>query len=158
VFAASRPHRQDRGGAIKLGLFCQNGARIRLILPRQNVRGDQIGFVLPKLSACQNIALQHYLSDHAAAQQMGASAMVVRWNALLLAAVVAGGSMLIESSHRLDTGAPDDQVVASSTCHDDQLAMRYGWNRRALVDSDDGVEVAGGDADKAQMPPGCPGE
>jgi hypothetical protein len=129
-----------------MGLFCQN------------VRGDPIGFVLPKLSALADIALQHCLSDHAATQQVDNSAMVVRWAALLLAAVVAGGSMLIENSHRLDTGAPDEEVVASSTCHDDQGAMRYVWNRRVLVDSDDGVEVAGGDADKAQVSPGCPGE
>jgi hypothetical protein len=134
------------GAGIRWGLFCQN------------VRGEQIGFVLPKLSAPLDIALQHCSSDHVATQQVDDSAMVVRWDALLLAAVVAGGSMLIESSHRLDTGAPDEEVVASSTCHDDQLAMRYGWNRRALVDSDDGVEVAGGEADKAQVSLGCPAE
>ena len=66
--------------------------------------------------------------------------------------------MLIESSHRLDTGAPDEEVVASSACLDDQGAMGYVWSRRALVDSDDGVEVEGVDADKAQLSPGCPGE
>jgi hypothetical protein len=84
--------------------------------------------------------------------------MVARWDALLLAAAVAGGSMLIENSHRLDTVAPDDEVMASSTCRDDQIAARYGWNRRTLIDSDDGVAVSGGDADNAQASSGCPAE
>jgi hypothetical protein len=117
---------------------------------------------LPKQSAIGDIASQKHLSDHVAPQQVDDSAMVVRWDALLLAAVVAGGSMLIENSHRLDTGAPDEEVVASSTCGDDQVATRYGWNSRTVLDSNDGVEVASGDADKAQVSaqasPGCPGE
>jgi hypothetical protein len=113
---------------------------------------------LPKQSAIGDIASQKHLGDHAAPQQMDEAAMVVRWDALLLAATVAGSSMLIENSHRLDTGAPDEEVVASSTCRDDQVAARNGWNRRMLADSDDSVEVASGDADKAQELPGCPGE
>ncbi len=42
--------------------------------------------------------------------------MVVRWDVMLLAAVLAGASMLIESSNRLDTGAPDEEIVGASTC------------------------------------------
>ncbi len=42
--------------------------------------------------------------------------MAVRWDAILLATAVAGGSMLIENSHRLDTGAPDEEAIAASTC------------------------------------------
>jgi hypothetical protein len=112
---------------------------------------------LPKQSALPDIASQQHLSDHAASQQVDDSAMVARWDVLLLAAAVAGGSMLIENSHRLDTGAPDDEVVASSTCRDDQVTG-YGWNRRMLIDSDEGVDVAGDDADRAQASSGCPAE
>jgi hypothetical protein len=114
--------------------------------------------LLLKQSAIGDIASQKHMGDHVAPQQMDEAAMVVRWDALLLAATMAGGSMLIENSHRLDTGAPDEEVMASSTCRDDQVAARYGWNRRMLADSDDRVEVASGDADKAQDLPGCPGE
>ena len=42
--------------------------------------------------------------------------MIVRWDALLLAAVLSGGSMLIENSHRIDTGLADDAVAASAAC------------------------------------------
>jgi len=39
---------------------------------------------------------------------------MIRWDTLLVAVAVASGSMLIENSHRVDTGAPDDEVVASA--------------------------------------------
>jgi hypothetical protein len=70
--------------------------------------------------------------------------MVARWDAILLATAVAGGSMLIENSHRFDTGAPDEEVVATSAC-DTVIAARI-WKQ---------AEDEGNDAVVAQAPPGC---
>jgi hypothetical protein len=79
--------------------------------------------------------------------------MVARWDVLLLAGVLAGGSMLIENSHRLDTGAPDEEIVAASTC-DSVAAEHYAWKPFTLP--------AAGDADDetaaAQVPAGCASE
>jgi hypothetical protein len=44
-----------------------------------------------------------------------------RWDVLLAAAALAGGSMLIERSHRVDTGAPDEAVASAPA---DCTAMR----------------------------------
>ena len=74
--------------------------------------------------------------------------MVARWGAILLATAVAGGSMLIENSHRLDTGAPDEEIVAASTC-DTVIAARI-WKPGILPTGDEGD-----DTDAAQAPPGC---
>jgi len=76
--------------------------------------------------------------------------MAIRWDALILAGVLAGGSMLIENSHRLDTGAPDEEIVAASTC-DGVAAERYEWKPFAQPTSEDGDETA----PAAQAPPGC---
>jgi hypothetical protein len=70
--------------------------------------------------------------------------MVARWDAILLATAVAGGSMLIENSHRLDTGAPDEEIVATSAC-DTVIAGRV-WKQ---------AEDAGNDTDVAQAPSEC---
>jgi hypothetical protein len=78
--------------------------------------------------------------------------MVARWDVLLLAAALAGGSMLIENSHRLDTGAPDEEVVASSTC-DSAAAERYDWKPFTLPSGDTGDE-----AEAAPTPSGCPSD
>ena len=75
--------------------------------------------------------------------------MVARWDALLLAGVLAGGSMLIENSHRLDTGAPDEEIVAASTC-DTVAAERYAWKPLTLPVGEDADESA-----TAQAPSGC---
>ena len=75
--------------------------------------------------------------------------MVARWDALLLAGVLAGGSMLIENSHRLDTGAPDEEVVAASTC-DGVVAERYDWKPLTRPLEDDTDETV-----SAQLPTGC---
>jgi hypothetical protein len=88
--------------------------------------------------------LRGRLSDHAAPQQEDGFTMVARWDAILLATAVAGGSMLIENSHRLDTGAPDEEVVAMSAC-DTVIAVRI-WKQ---------AEDAGNDTDAAQAPSGC---
>ncbi|HUI96229.1 MAG TPA: hypothetical protein VLX44_10780 [Xanthobacteraceae bacterium] len=70
--------------------------------------------------------------------------MLVRWDAILLAAAVAGGSVLIENSHRLDTGAPDEEVVGASTC-------ATAVSARVWKPADDGAT----DADSVQLPLGC---
>ena len=43
--------------------------------------------------------------------------MIARWDVLLVAAVIAGASMMIESSHRVDTGLADD-AMAAPACTD----------------------------------------
>lgn len=39
--------------------------------------------------------------------------MIARWDVLLVAAVLSGGSMMIENSHRVDTGLADDPAAAA---------------------------------------------
>ena len=78
--------------------------------------------------------------------------MVARWNALLLAGALAGGWMLIENSHRLDTGAPDEAVIAASTC-DAVAAERYDGRPLARPTGDDADETV-----SAQAPTGCTSE
>jgi hypothetical protein len=79
--------------------------------------------------------------------------MVARWDALLVAAAVAGGSMLIENSHRLDTGAPDEEVVAISTCSDTLAGDRDAWKPLTLPTGDESY-----DADAPQAPSACASE
>jgi len=43
-------------------------------------------------------------------------AMIARWDVLVLAAVLSGGSMMIENSHRVDTGLADDAAAALPAC------------------------------------------
>jgi hypothetical protein len=76
-------------------------------------------------------------------------AMVARWDAILLATVLAGGAVLIENNHRLDMGAPDEEVVATSTC-DAVAAERYAWKPLTLP-----AEDANDAPDTAQAPYGC---
>jgi hypothetical protein len=73
--------------------------------------------------------------------------MVAKWDAILLATAVAGGSMLIESSHRVDTGAPDEEVVATSAC-DTGIAARL-WKP---------ADGEANDTEAAPAPPGCPSD
>jgi hypothetical protein len=59
--------------------------------------------------------------------------MIARLDALVIALSVAGGSMLIENNHRLDTGAPDEGLVAApptTLCQPD----RYILNRQTTLD------------------------
>jgi hypothetical protein len=87
------------------------------------------------------------LSDHAAPQQEDDSAMVARWDAILLAATVAGGSMMIEHSHRLDTGAPDEEAVATSAC---DAPEPYAWKPVTRPTGEEGDDGA-----TALTPSGC---
>ena len=75
--------------------------------------------------------------------------MVARWDVLLLAGVLAGGSMLIERSHRLDTGAPDEEMVAASTC-DATGAGNYDWKPLTRPTDEDSDAAA-----SAQAPSDC---
>ena len=75
--------------------------------------------------------------------------MAVRWDTLLLAGMLAGGSVLIENSHRLDTGAPDEEVVGASTC---DAAEHYVWKPFTLPTGDDDGDTAGA----PPAPSGCP--
>jgi hypothetical protein len=59
--------------------------------------------------------------------------------------------MLIESSHRLDTGAPDEEVVAASAC--EGVGAAQVWKPLTLPTEDEGST-----AQAAQAPPGCPSE
>ena len=74
--------------------------------------------------------------------------MAVRWDAIFLATAVAGGSMLIENSHRLDTGAPDEEVVATSTCT--AVVSARAWKADGRPGADEATEE-----DAAQLAPGC---
>jgi hypothetical protein len=49
--------------------------------------------------------------------------MLIRWDTLLVAVAVVAGSVLIENSHRIDTGMPDDDVTATApaACIDTQV-------------------------------------
>jgi hypothetical protein len=74
--------------------------------------------------------------------------MAARWDMILLATAVAGGSMLIENSHRLDTGAPDEEAVATSTC--DAAFAAHVWRPAALAREDQGEA-----AESPQATPDC---
>ncbi len=74
----------------------------------------------------------------------GFAHMVVRWDAILLAVALAGGSLLIENSHRLDTGAPDEEVVGAGTCT--TVVSARVWKPG---------EDAAADTDSVQLPLGC---
>jgi hypothetical protein len=74
--------------------------------------------------------------------------MVARWDALLVAGVLAGGWMLLEHSHRVDTGAPDEEVVGASMCT--AIVSARVWKP--------GEENEPSDSTAAQLPPGCTSE
>jgi hypothetical protein len=64
--------------------------------------------------------------------------MLIKWDTLLVAVALVGGSVLIENSHRVDTGTPDDEVTASApaACVDTQVTAslaRDGDNSSDVV-------------------------
>ena len=64
--------------------------------------------------------------------------MLIRWDTLLIAVAVAGGSVLIENSHRVDTGSPDDEVVASAPADCTAVsAVAYSRDTISQSDADD---------------------
>jgi len=79
--------------------------------------------------------------------------MFMRWDTLLIAAALAGTSMLIESSHRIDTGAPDDEAVATApdACVEPRAATLYGWNQPTISAGDEGYQILNDDS--AATPP-----
>jgi hypothetical protein len=78
--------------------------------------------------------------------------MVARWDVLLLAGVLAGGWTLIEHSHRLDTGAPDEEIVAASTCNAAGPG-HYDWKPLTRPTDEDGDVAA-----SAEAPSDCASE
>ena len=74
--------------------------------------------------------------------------MVPRWDALLVAAIVSGGSLWIESSQRVDTGAADDVEAASPASRCTAIA-----DRPADLDPKDLPAWLSADGDAAL--PGC---
>jgi hypothetical protein len=81
---------------------------------------------------------------------------MLRWDTLLVAVAVAGGSVLIENSHRVDAGAPDDEVVASAPA-DCTVVRAVAYSRDAIGQADEGYEVP---SEKAAppVPAACSGE
>ena len=74
--------------------------------------------------------------------------MLIKWDTLLVAVAVIGGSVLIENSHRIDTGAPDDEVMASApaACIDTAVSATLASGDRA------GDESAEAPRDSAALP------
>jgi hypothetical protein len=68
--------------------------------------------------------------------------MLARLDVLVVALSVAGGSMLIENSHRIDTGAADEGLVAAAPalCRDEPTAERYDLNTQAAFEGGDASE------------------
>jgi hypothetical protein len=83
------------------------------------------------------------------------SSMFARWEVLLLAAALAGAAMLIENSHRLDAGAPDDDVdvvaTSSATCADQDVTAHNVWNRSLMIEGAEGFELS----TDSPTPSGC---
>jgi hypothetical protein len=75
--------------------------------------------------------------------------MIPRWDALLVAAIVSGGSLWIESSQRVDTGASDDVETASPA----SLCTAPVADRPAALDPKDQPAWLSADGDAAL--PGC---
>jgi len=57
-----------------------------------------------------------------------------RWEILVVAAATAGCVMLIENGHRIDTGASDEEVVASAPA---DCTVVYAVNRESMGAADD---------------------
>jgi hypothetical protein len=77
--------------------------------------------------------------------------MLIKWDTLLVAVAVLGGSVLIENSHRIDTGMPDDEVTATApaACIDTQVGLALASGNQA---ADDGPDTA---RDSASALPAC---
>ena len=76
--------------------------------------------------------------------------MLLRWDTLLIAVAVVGGSVLIENSHRIDTAAPDDEVTASAP------AACVDTRATATIVGDQRDENSGDVKNSAALPPTLP--
>ena len=83
----------------------------------------------------------------------GRFSMLIKWDTLLVAVAIAGGSVLIENSHRIDTGTPDDEVIASApaACIDARLVATLASDPPPASPGDDGPDVGRDTA----SPPAC---
>ncbi|HEY2135135.1 MAG TPA: hypothetical protein VGH49_04565 [Xanthobacteraceae bacterium] len=83
--------------------------------------------------------------------------MFARLDAFVVALSVLGGSVALENSHRLDTGAPDDGLVASaSTACEDSASDTYRVSRQSGFDSAMVADSSESNDDGADAAPGCP--
>ena len=80
--------------------------------------------------------------------------MLIRWDTLLIVVAVVGGAVLIENSHRIDTGAPDDEVTASApaACIDTRITATIVSGNQAS----DGDNSSDGVKDSAATPRALP--
>ena len=78
-----------------------------------------------------------------------------KWDVVVLAATLLGGSMVIESSHRVDTGAPDDAIATTpaNACDDAHAYQLSGVRHGDDVYSDAGFAVS--EANDDATPSGC---
>jgi hypothetical protein len=84
--------------------------------------------------------------------------MIPKWDAVVVAAAVVVGSMIIEHSHRVDTGAADDAITSSSDACDASSAYQQSGLRPASqfnleegsssADADDTTAASSGCADQ----------
>jgi hypothetical protein len=77
-----------------------------------------------------------------------------KWDLVIMAFAAAGSWVLAENTHRIDLGAPDDEVVAAVPAPCDMRASLYGWNQSTIMIVDEGFQVAT-DASPSPPPPGC---
>jgi hypothetical protein len=79
-----------------------------------------------------------------------------KWGLLIMAfAFAAAGSwMLAGNCHRIDLGAPDDNVVAAAPACDARATL-YGWDRPSVMIVDEGFQVASDDAGPPAPQSGC---
>ncbi len=84
--------------------------------------------------------------------------MHAKWDLLIMAVAAAGSWMLAENSHRIDLGAPDDDVVAvaPTTCSDVRASL-YDLNQPTIMTVDEGFQVTGDNAGPP-APSGCPND
>jgi hypothetical protein len=67
---------------------------------------------------------------------------------------VRGRGKLAENCHRIDLGAPDDNVVAAAPACDARATL-YGWDRPSVMIVDEGFQVASDDAGPPAPQSGC---
>jgi hypothetical protein len=75
-----------------------------------------------------------------------------KWDLLIMAFAAAGSWILAENCHRIDLGAPDDNVVAAAPACDARASL-YGWDRPSIMIVDAGFQVA--DAGPPAPQSGC---
>jgi hypothetical protein len=85
---------------------------------------------------------------------------MVRLDAVALALSLLAGAVAIEDSHRLDTGAPDEGLVAAApgACSEDQMRAAIARERRVAFDGVVNVETGMTIGDAEDGPRLCAGQ